>query len=109
MEFNIKQNLLDGLSDSVHKELSEHIEKTAATVLASSQEKAPVDTGNLRASGQMEMEGDLTGTITYSAEYALYVHQGTINQSAQPFLSQAMREVEQSFQDGIADIIREST
>src|SRR6184192_821498 len=40
-----------------------------------SQEACPVETGTLRDSGAMEV-GDLSGSVTYSAPYALFVEEG---------------------------------
>lgn len=43
-----------------------------------SQELVPVDTGHLKSSGYWEVRGDgfrATSSITYSARYAIYVHE----------------------------------
>ena len=62
-------------------------------LLAESQELAPVDTGFLRASGQLEREGDSV-IVGYAAEYAPPVEYGTSKMPAQPFLRPAMEETD---------------
>jgi hypothetical protein len=43
-------------------------------VLQDSNSMCPVDTGKLRDSGRVETDGS-TGSITYDADYAIYVHE----------------------------------
>ena len=64
------------------------IRKGAFDILAASQQIVPVakeNGGNLKTSGHVET-GTLSATIGYSAEYAVYVHEGTHKMSARPFL-----------------------
>lgn len=44
-------------------------------VLAVAQERAPVDTGNLKGSGFVRKEGKLGVSVGFSAAYAIYVHE----------------------------------
>jgi HK97 gp10 family phage protein len=64
------------------------IRKGAFDILAASQQVVPVakeNGGNLKTSGHVET-GHLSATIGYSAEYAIYVHEGTYKMAARPFL-----------------------
>jgi HK97 gp10 family phage protein len=66
----------------------------AAQLLRISQQNAPVDTGFLRSSGQLDREGD-TPLVGYAAEYSEHVEYGTSNMAAQPFLRPAMQETDE--------------
>lgn len=62
--------------------------KSTFDTLGDARRDAPVDTGYLRASGTVNMSlGDtVTGEVYFSAEYAVYVHDGTSRMPPRPFL-----------------------
>lgn len=56
----------------------------------------PVDTGRLRASigvSQSFGAGGATTTVEATADYGIYVHQGTRYMRARPFLTEGLNEV----------------
>ncbi len=67
---------------------------TLARCLALAIPRAPVDTGNLRASGFIRpaarMGLTVVGSWGFSAAYAAYVELGTIRMAARPFMRPAM-------------------
>jgi HK97 gp10 family phage protein len=72
---------------------------SANDVLDISQQFVPVDSGDLKASGRVEVEGSeqVTAYIGYGNElidYAKYQEYGTSNMAAQPFLTPAMAQAE---------------
>lgn len=77
--------------------VSDIISKTTFDIYAESQITVPVRKdqrkvtgGALKNSGQVTYDkGSLTGTITYSIYYAVYVHEGTRYMTARPFLKNA--------------------
>lgn len=75
-------------------ELMENVVKEVAIrVDAEAKKKAPVDTGNLRASITMEVDG-LEATVGTNVEYAPFIEFGTSRQQAQPFMTPAKQKVE---------------
>lgn len=68
--------------------------KTGADINRDAKALAPVDTGNLRASGGMDISGDgrnghMQVSVGFTANYAQYVEEGTSRMAAQPFLRPA--------------------
>lgn len=52
------------------------------------------DTGNLAGSVRfVGMEGETTGVIEVGAEYAIYVHYGTVHMAARPYMNVLERVV----------------
>ena len=61
----------------------------AEVVFALSQDDVPVDTGELRDSGEVKQSGD-DATVTYTADHAMPVEFGTSKMAAQPYLRPAI-------------------
>lgn len=55
--------------------------------------KAPVDTGNLRNSIQLDIVTDTQIIITSYANYSAYIEYGTVYMQPQPFIRPAIDEV----------------
>lgn len=69
---------LKKLRDTTAVGASRGLRKAAAFVLRESQKIVPVDTGALRASGRVVVEGEGFGTrctVSYNTDYAIYVHE----------------------------------
>jgi len=64
--------------------------KTAHDIELSAKQRAPVDTGHLRASIGAE-GGGMAWRVNAAAGYAVYVELGTRKMGAQPFLVPALR------------------
>ena len=62
-------------------------------LLAIAQENAPVDTGFLRVSGQLQRDGDVP-VVGFAAEYSAHQEFGTSKMAAQPYLRPAMQETD---------------
>ena len=62
--------------------------KATFDILNGARLDAPVDTGYMRASGTVNMSlGDVvSGEVTFSAEYAIFVEEGTSKMAGRPFL-----------------------
>ncbi len=72
----------------------------------------PVDTGHLVSTIGSEFAGDgrygeMSGTVSATAKYAGYVHDGTSRQAPQPFLSTALAEEAPGFEAACALIGRQ--
>ncbi len=68
------------------------LEDAAARINVRAQSLAPVDTGNLRRSHKVEGPDAEARSAEVVADtyYSLYVHAGTRNQAAQPWLTRAV-------------------
>lgn len=66
----------------------------AGIVFDISQTLVPVDTGDLRDSGEIAQEGDAF-VVQYLADHAAHVEFGTSRMAAQPFLRPAMARAEE--------------
>lgn len=68
--------------------------KTTFDTLGDARRATPVKTGYLRASGTttMSLGTTLTSEITFSAEYAVFVHEGTSRMPPRPFLRDAFEK-----------------
>lgn len=112
MQFEIKG--LEELMEALHKksEGSEKarsiVKKHTAMVQQKAMMKAPVDTGFLKRSIDLELtDGGLTGKVKATAEYSGYVELGTRFMAAQPYLEPALREVEGPFKEDLERLIEE--
>lgn len=74
-------------------------------LLADTQRRTPVDTGELRGS-ETATSDDTSLTLTASSDHAVYVHQGTRRMRARPFMTDAieagMPSIVNALSDGIA-------
>jgi HK97 gp10 family phage protein len=106
-----------GSSKSLHDALRDNLERVVAQVLARAQERAPVDTGQLRGSGLYEMQeggagevagADISAVIAFTAEHAAPVELGTSKMSAQPFLVPSVEEGKQALARAVAQAVGEA-
>jgi len=65
--------------------------KIGEVVRSEAQLRSPVQTGNLRDSNDYRVEEDSV-VVGNSADYSLWVHEGTSRNRAQPFLENAVME-----------------
>lgn len=92
------------------KNLNDAIKKASLAIERQSMINTPVLTGFLRASHQVIFE-PLKATIMPTADYAIYVHEGTYKMKARPFLFDAVqsqeREVDDYFKKAVQDTLDE--
>ena len=82
------------------------VAKTALDIEAGAKARAPVDTGNLRASIQAVKISDTHWRVTVGAAYGLYVEHGTRHMGAQPYFNPAIRAVTRSFRQALKGVTR---
>lgn len=78
--------------------------KGAEVILTYAQTLCPVDTGELRESGYLRIQGNYV-EIGFDKEYASYVEYGTSKMEAQPYLRPALDESEEEALNAIVDSI----
>lgn len=81
------------------------ITRNGSEMKRSAMSSAPVDTGHLKRSINMNM-GDYSVTVKASAEYASYVEYGTRYMSAQPFIRPSYYKQEKIFKQDIDKLMR---
>lgn len=72
------------------KIFDEAIKKTIFTLVGTSRQWTPVDTGFLRETGMQTTFEALVGRLDNTAPYAVYVHEGTKKMDARPFFDQGI-------------------
>jgi len=116
-------NNFQKLADALPRVLSQAVKKTALDVQAAAQQKAPVDTGFLKASiytvtserstykpdakalpAVDKPENDQTAYVAVGAAYGAYVEFGVRHAPAQPYFYPALEEGKKSFDQAVAAI-----
>ncbi len=82
---------LDNVKKALDKAQNEALTKIGMLVQAESQVNAPVDSGRLKQSITNQVnESDKSVEVGTNVEYAVWVHEGTSKQEAQPFIKDAV-------------------
>ena len=102
VEFNRFPEIIKGME----RKASIVVRKTALDLEAGAKARAPVDTGNLRASIQAVRISDTHWRVTVGASYGLYVEHGTRFTGAQPFFGPTVRALRRSFQQAMRGVVR---
>ena len=89
-------------SDKIQEEV---LQQLGLIVKTNARRYVPVDTGALRASIDLEVNGDeaIVGT---PLDYAPYIEYGTVNQPPQPYLIPALEDANNVAQDVVNGVIR---
>lgn len=97
------------IANEVPKAMEDMVSNVGAIVLTEARNNVPVDTGDLKGSLTLEVEGgdDPSATVGTNLEYALYVEEGTSHQAPQPFLKPSA-EVGKSKMNDIAKAVLKS-
>lgn len=107
---NTMVDTLDRLWNDLESRLEAIIERGVKRIERLAKEKAPVDTGNLRASIESIVEKVALDTIRGEAgtntEYAPYVELGTRYMDAQPYLRPAFDEVVPDVVEDVKQAVR---
>jgi len=107
VEIKILKNEIPQISARMQASLAAHVHETAELIATNAKERAPVDTGNLRASIVARSGGSFTSTIGTGpqAPYSEFVHEGTRNMSPRPFLRQAAEAMRVAWNAGLVRIL----
>lgn len=88
---------MSGLTRQGKKKVNEELKRIAIQTVREAKDRAPVDTGRLRASitfeDEMRSNGFLRLVVGSNVDYAPFVEFGTERQAAQPYLRPALRQV----------------
>lgn len=98
MEVQLDDQALHALLQTKSGPVGRHLFRTGKMVETAAKQKAPVDTGRLRASittalFSVPYDPYLAVRVGTDVEYATYVHEGTGYMMGRPFLEEALRDV----------------
>lgn len=83
------------------------VRKNGAELQGKTQKNAPVDSGNLKRSIELDItDGGLTAEVEPTADYAAYVEYGTRFMEAQPYLKPAYDEQKKKFVKDLNELVR---
>ena len=83
------------------------VKQNGAGLQAKAQRNAPVDTGTLKRSIQLEIkDGGLTAEAEAKAEYAPYVEWGTRYMDAQPYMKPAFHAQKEQFKRDMDRLVK---
>lgn len=97
---------LSKLAAKAPQAASQALLQTARDIAQMAKQLAPIDTGLLQRSYRVEPIDENTMQIGTDTEYAPYVEFGTVNQSAQPHLTPAFHQNEETFKVRLAEEIK---
>lgn len=105
VKVTVKSNRLPQMPAAAKRGVAKGFASAKGPLLADTQRRTPVDTGELRGS-ETATSDDTSLTLTASSDHAVYVHQGTRRMAARPFMRDAigagMPSIVNALADGIA-------
>ena len=88
------------------KRVRNTVAETLLLIESDAKTLAPVDAGYLRSSIHANFSGELAGTVSANADYAIHVEFGTSRMRAQPFLTPAYQQNKQEFLRNLKQAIK---
>jgi len=98
---NVLRNIAMWRNKKVDNAVRDALNKTRFKIETTAKNKAPVDTGRLRASIYSKMNGDLSAIVGDGVQYGIYLEKGTRNQKPQPFLIPAVQAHKGEFETNL--------
>lgn len=86
MGFVLTTNRLPELERGLPQQIGRVVAKVARDMQADAQQRAPIDTGNLKGSADLTQPAPFTWRLTFTADYALYQELGTRRMRARPYM-----------------------
>lgn len=102
----VRADRVDSTRRRMVDEVEKAVERAARNIEGGAKARAPVRTGNLRASISAESTGAMEWTVSVAAEYAAYVNYGTRHTAPNPFFTQAVEAEMSKFIAEVAGIGR---
>lgn len=92
-------NHFDRIARQLPQVVDKVVRKTAFEIESVAKSRAPVDTGNLKASISTMVDGPAHAVVGTNVEYAPFVEYGTRHMAAQPYLIPAAEQARPKFLD----------
>jgi hypothetical protein len=94
---------LDALIGGWDDEIGKLLDTTANDVLAEAVQRAPKKTGYMASTGHVEPGDDkYSRYVVFSANYSIFVHEGTRFMAARPFLRQSVEHHRLPYQEAFS-------
>ena len=100
--YNHFPKIIAGMDDRA----AQIVAKTALDIEAGAKVRAPVDTGNLRASIQATKISKTHWRVTVGADYGIYLEYGTRNMAARPYFTPAINAVVGQFRQAMKGVVK---
>ncbi|HGQ9783428.1 HK97-gp10 family putative phage morphogenesis protein [Streptococcus pneumoniae] len=97
---------IKGAGTKVREQSGKVVRNNAEKLKSKAQAKAPEDTGFLKTQIKTSYPGELEAHIDDEAAYAGYQEYGTRFQPGKPHLRPALREIEPTFKQDMADVMK---
>lgn len=81
------------------------VAKAALDIQAGAQQRAPVDTGTLRASIRASKVGPCHWQVVVGVDYGVYQEYGTVRNAAHPFMRPAVAAVRRQFRNAMRGVV----
>lgn len=102
IRMKVVYNNLDKVKAALPIEVSQVVRKGTFDIDAHATANTPVDTGQLKNSKQVEIAADgMSSKISWSAEHAIWVHEGTRKMAARPFAKDAFDKIAPSIVEAL--------
>lgn len=101
----VVSNDLGRIARGMQPKADKIVRKAALDIQAGMQTRAPVATGNLRASIRAERVGPAHWQVVVGADYGIYVEMGTRYMAAQPYARPTAAEVRPLFEQAMRQVV----
>lgn len=104
MSIKFDSREIDRIAKALDMKTAQAVNRIAYEVEGEAKQRAPVDTGALRNSGDTDAatEQEPTAIVSFGVEYAVYQEFGTSRMAAQPYFTPAIEHVQQKYNSGAA-------
>lgn len=93
-DFDLVDNTRNAMQEAIKTSDDRVVKRSAELMEQFSTQEVPVDTGLLRSSHFHDKVGELNYRVYGNTFYAAFVHFGTVNQQANPWMSRAWPRVQ---------------
>lgn len=105
VELVVNYNNMPKLKSAMRQEADKAIKATVAEGVELAKKNAPVDTGALQDEIHGEDEGDLTGSVVSSIDYAIFNELGTVKMAPQPYMTPMAEVMKSKFIDRMSKVV----
>lgn len=102
------QKILGDISETLTSTIKDALSDLRDDIEDKTTDIVPVDTGALRDSLDISLDGDYTITCLAGMDYASYVDEGTRKMDAQPYFTEPITDLFDEFVDDLTDKLETS-
>lgn len=110
LQVKISTDGLDRIEGALAQALEEALNTASDAIVADAKRRAPVDTGFMRDSTEVETTDDPLKLVLHAnAPYSGFVDMGTVRQAAQPWFTPAVDQGRQTLAEAVEKAVRRAT